>query len=358
MKKINIVTLYGNSNFGNKLQNYALQEVCENLNFEVQTLKNKYEQPFVKKVKSHIKVFLIKIIRRNLITSIKREHKFKQFGEKYLKYTKTTVTAKNIDRKKRVADYNIIGSDQVWNLNDIKNIKIMFALFDRKEKNISYAASFGVTQFDKNMNFCLKEGIENISHISVREEAGKNIIEKLTGRKDVEVLVDPTMLLSEKNWLEIAKKPKNMFNEKYILNYFLGKLSEDRKKQIYRIAEEKGWKIINLLDPRDPYYISGPAEFLYLEKNAELICTDSFHSAVFGILFNTPFIVYDRKNKGESMNSRLETLLSKFKLEERKYNGELDEKHIFCDFSNCQTLLDKERKKAYNFLKKTLGVKD
>ena len=32
MKKILIITLYGNNNFGNKLQNYALQEYLKNLN--------------------------------------------------------------------------------------------------------------------------------------------------------------------------------------------------------------------------------------------------------------------------------------------------------------------------------------
>ena len=38
MKKAAIITLYGNYNFGNKLQNYALQAVLEDYGFEVETL--------------------------------------------------------------------------------------------------------------------------------------------------------------------------------------------------------------------------------------------------------------------------------------------------------------------------------
>ena len=71
--------------------------------------------------------------------------------------------------------------------------------------------------------------------------------------------------------------PKQLKNDKYILNYFLGELSEQRKNEIERIAKENDCEIINILDKNGPYYETGPSEFLYLEQNAFLICTDSFH---------------------------------------------------------------------------------
>ena len=115
-----------------------------------------------------------------------------------------------------------------------------------------------------------------------------------------------------KNFLQKTKKPK------YILNYFLGNLSPKRRKEIERVAKENNCEIINILDKNDPLYVSGPSEFLYLEKNAFLICTDSFHSSVFAILYNRPFVVFDREEKGiENMGSRIDTLINKFKMNNR-----------------------------------------
>jgi hypothetical protein len=58
------------------------------------------------------------------------------------------------------------------------------------------------------------------------------------------------------------------------------------------------------------------------------------------------------------MNSRLETLLTKFKLEDRKYNGVLKEELLHCDFSHCESILKEERKKADNFLRKAFNIKE
>jgi len=38
MKKIGIVTLYGNYNLGNKLQNYAVEQIYRNLGFDSYTI--------------------------------------------------------------------------------------------------------------------------------------------------------------------------------------------------------------------------------------------------------------------------------------------------------------------------------
>ncbi|MFR2767096.1 MAG: polysaccharide pyruvyl transferase family protein [Thomasclavelia sp.] len=65
-------------------------------------------------------------------------------------------------------------------------------------------------------------------------------------------------------------------------------------------------------------YTSGPSEFLYLIHHAKLVCTDSFHACVFSILFDTQFYVFERENEIISMNSRIDTLLRKFDLEEHR----------------------------------------
>ena len=186
----------------------------------------------------------------------------------------------------------------------------------------------------------------------------KKIIEECTGRKDVYVLVDPTMLLNAEEWDGVSKKPEQLKNDRFILNYFLGELSEQRKTEIERIAKENNCEVINILNKNSPFYQTGPSEFLYLEKNAFLICTDSFHSCVFAILYDRPFIVFDREDNIVSMNSRIETLINKFNLKNRKFEGKITESNLNHDYTEAYKILEREREKANNFLKKALDIEE
>ena len=141
------------------------------------------------------------------------------------------------------------------------------------------------------------------------------------------------------------------------MNYFLGDLSEERRKEIERIAKENNCEIINIMDKNDPLYVSGPSEFLWLEKHAFLICTDSFHSSVFALLYNRPFIVFDRKQEGiENMNSRIDTLINKFNLKNRRYAGKITEDNLKHDYTEAYEILEKEREKSRKFLEKALDI--
>lgn len=346
MKKIGIITLNGNSNFGNKLQNYALLETLNRMDDnEVSTIwmNNK------KSLKNHIKIIISSFIRTK---GYRRVSKFKEFNKLL-----------NIKRYKDLReineyDYLIVGSDQVWNYNFSSfNYDLYFAINTAKKKNIAYAASFGISTIEKKYEKMYKKGLNNFKSISVREYSGKEIVQDLTKRNDVEVLIDPTMLLTEDKWDKLIVAPKEFpVDKKYILNYFLGELSEERKKEIRRIANENDCTIINILDKNDPYYAMGPKEFLYLEKNAFLICTDSFHSTVFAILFNRPFFVFEREDSEKKMNSRLDTLLANFNFENRRFNGHISEDLLKCDYSHVDAILETERRKAEDFLSKAINT--
>ena len=163
------------------------------------------------------------------------------------------------------------------------------------------------------------------------------------------------MLLTNDEWSKLAKRPKQLTTDKYILNYFLGELSEQRKSEIERIARENDCEIINILDKNGPFYETGPSEFLYLEQNAFLICTDSFHSSVFSILFNRPFIVFNREDINKSMNSRIDTLINTFKLTNRNYEGRITEDNLNHDYSEAFKILDMKRMEAKEYLRNALG---
>lgn len=198
----------------------------------------------------------------------------------------------------------------------------------QKKKN-SFSASFGIREISDELKEYYKNNLLEMQNISVREDRAKEIIKELTGRTDVEVLIDPTMMLTAEEWDKVSKKPRKLTTDKYILNYFLGNLSEERRKKIEKVATQNDCTIINLMDKNDQLYASGPSEFLYLVKNAFMICTDSYHGSIFSIIYNKPFVVFDRKDNIVNMNSRLETLLSKFQLQERYNKDEKYQKNCY-----------------------------
>ena len=348
MKKIGILTLNGNNNYGNKLQNYALLSYLKNIGFDVETIW--FKDNFKNYIKNTIKKYM------PINNKYKRINKFDKFTIKYL----NRVFYKN-NKIENLYDYFIVGSDQVWNYNlDTFNDNYLLTFSKDKNKNISYSASFGLSNLDKNIEEKFINGLNNFKNISVREEKGKSIVEALINREDVQVLIDPTMLLSSEDWDKISKKPKQLknINKKYILIYFLGRLSSDKRNIIEKFAKENDFDIIDVYDKNNSFYNIGPEEFLYLEKNASLICTDSFHSAVFAILYNRPFISFNRDEIGtEGMSSRLDTLLDKFNLSERKYSGDIDLNSLKINYVKTNEILSLERKKANLFLCEALNFK-
>ena len=356
-KKVAIITCIGKSNFGNRLQNYALQKVLEDYNFDVETLINTSLLNNVDKFEEAEREYVAYQAEKD-----KRDYEnrfriayFEEF-DKNVKFREGMVTAINLPETNY--DYYVVGSDQIWNPfhGKLRDLDLLYCF--PTEKRISYAASIGIDEIPAEFKEKTKRELSKFKAISVREHKGKELIEELTGRNDVSVNLDPTMLLTDEEWSKLAKRPKQLTTDRYILNYFLGKLSPEREAEINRIAEYYNCEIINILDKEGPFNETGPSEFLYLEKNAFLICTDSFHSSVFSILFNRPFIIFNREDAQQSMNSRLETLVKTFNLKNRNYTGRITEENLNHDYTEAYKLLDIERNKAHEFLKQALNVEE
>lgn len=349
MKKAGILTIYDIHNYGNRLQNFAAQEFLKEMNIEPETIKNENNR-YIIKIKRLIKA----LVKHN---EYKREKNFIRFNKKYINFSNYTVDCKTTNIKfQNKYDFFITGSDQVWNPTFGRMSDIDFLTFADNAKKISFAASFGINEIPNNLKEYYKNNLEKFKALSVREERGKEIIKELTNRDDAVVLLDPTMLIPKEKWEKIIKEPKMLIKKnikKYILCYFLGNLSENRKKEIKRIANENNCEIINILEKDDPFYTSGPDEFLYLEKNAFLICTDSFHSSVFAILFNRPLVMFDREDKEVKMNSRLETLMKKFGLENRWFKDKINNDLLKSDYQ-IKEILNEERKKGKKFIEEAI----
>ena len=361
--KVGIMTITNDKpNYGNRLQNYAVQKVLESIGCEAETINNINKRVITKPYKVFIKNIISSVyynmssFEKNKLNTFLREKRFHDFDKKYVKKSKYSVTETNIPKDlPDFYDYFVCGSDQVWNPSFYFNSKLDFLTFAKKGQRISYSASFGISEIPEEKKANYKEWINGLDYISVREEAGADIVKDLTGR-EATVLVDPTLMLTNKEWRSIAKKPKLNLEQKFILTYFLGPASDETKKKIEDFAKEKNLKVINLLDKKNKFiYSVDPSEFVYLIDNCELMCTDSFHGCVFSIILNTPFVVFERKSKGKSMNSRIDTLLKLFSMQDRlAKNITSNSKAFEMNFDNVESVLEKERKRAKEFLKNAI----
>ncbi len=353
-----IITLYGNNNYGNKLQNYALQEYLKKYFKNVDTLinypiTNKAHRYYLRNIKNVIKSAFKS---KSLTTNKNRLNCFLDFNN-YINYNARKITIKNA--KKFDYDYFVVGSDQVWNyhyaLNDIELLS-----FAPADKRISYAASFGFLDIPDVYKIKMKNELEKFNSISVREEEAKELLDSININKDVTVLVDPTFLLTASQWDKVAKKPLFDIPKKYILLYFLGNISNERYSKIKKFAISNNCEIVSLLDKNTIYYETGPSEFLYLVKNSYAVFTDSFHSSIFSIIYNRPFMIFDRDEVGiddkSNMNSRLVTLTKLFKLD-NMYSGMIDFKKMQLDSKNNNIIIESERDRANKFIENAIKSK-
>jgi len=375
MKKIAIITLNGYFNYGNRLQNYALQETINSFGFEVETIINSTKPKIensacllsrvcnlIKKNPKQIYKTIINKINKNEIIETERIRTkiFKDFTYNYISETNYFISEDNIpnDLSDRY-NYFITGSDQVWNPSYLNDSSINFLTFAPSHKRISYAPSFGVSEIKPEYVENYKQWISEMHRLSVREDAGAKIIKDLTGR-DAPVLVDPTLLLTKEKWLFIAKEADNKPKKKYMLTYFLGGVPKEYKKQIKDIVKKNNLEVINLGDIKEKEtYITGPSEFIDYINSCSIFCTDSFHGCVFAILMKKPFIVYERQGTSLSMFSRINTLLDKFNLNSRKVeNIKTNNDILNVDYSHIPSILEAERAKASDYLKEALNIKD
>lgn len=365
-KKVLIVTLQDNLNFGNRLQNYALQQVLEQEGLEADNLdvRERVQKSFLNDLKTVVKIFLARLgnerFQEYLARSIHNKGG-KRFTSEYIhgviRVSRYSLSGMDWDRYDTV----FAGSDQVWHNWDLipDELPYFYLQFVPEDKRVSYAASFGFHEFPKEDEQIHKDGLNSMRAISCREQEGCELVKKLTGRDSVRVL-DPTLLPSKDTWDQLQKKPSFEVDGAYLLVFFLGDIIEGYREEIDRLSRDRNIKIININDIHDrKHFIDSPNEFLWLIRNADTVCTDSFHASVFAIMYNRNLRAYprtDSRYKVESMFGRLTELLSSLGLSQNAYGygGRLDTGLT----EEAVRLLDEQRESSLDFIRKQTGGAD
>lgn len=374
--RIGIVTLYGNNNFGNRLQNYAVQRYFECMGYQTETFGYEEYLSVVRSIRHCLGVLIHFLIRPTRYekerlerkrVNLAREDTIAAFTSEYIHsgpYIKRYRVPRNI---KSNYDFFVTGSDQVWHCwgGSRRELEFFFLRFADPSQRLTMAPSFGFNKFPAKLCSTFEKGLRGFKALSVREEQSTQLIRELIG-KEATVLLDPTMLIDTEEWWKILRKPNQYTDDNYILVYALSGFKGETRKTVCDYAEKKNIRMIDLMDINSDYYMhTRPDEFLYWICHARLVVTDSFHACVFSILFHRPFIVTER-SEYKGMSSRIDTLLDRFGMENCRYetlketllDNTFSDELINVDYEKVVSILNVERKKATAFFQKNINKKE
>ena len=354
--RVGIITFHFVNNFGGALQAYALQSAVRNVckvEVEIIDYKNWFIR-FTDTVRLFPITTKISEFKSGMVTMGKRFQrikKFRAFINHNTQLTRGYASGWELKMHSPGCDKYICGSDQIWNpyLTFGAASAYFLDFVERREDKIAYAPSFGTSHPGKYFQNKIGKYLSSFDTLSVRERDGAAFIKEVTGKEAVQ-LIDPTFLLSKEEWEEVASKP--VVKGKYMLLYIMQQ-DEQMYEYARKIKEQKGLKLIEISrygykpDFVDKVLVDvGPAEFISLFKNAEYICTNSYHGFVFSLIFEKNFCLIPCKR----FRSRIRNLaeLLNIKLEE----GDIEKtpKDTGYNTEKVKSVIAVEREKAIKYL--------
>ncbi len=349
MKKIGVITIHSDLNYGAFLQAFAtvaflrakgyetkiidyrkIPNSPRNYRFPINIVYKLYHLPRLWRYRSFIKP-MISNIRYN---SLEELYKFNE-------------------------DYDILlsGSDQIWNpycggfVNKLNPAYYLAFASNKRYKKISYGSSVGSHVFSETERVKVKQWLDEYSALSTRESVGAEQLESIMGKK-VKVVLDPSLLLNKVEWLKYSAS--NRIKDKYVLVYYIDDL-EEVVSYARKVADKNGYKVALITNmPMKPKGVDiliphcGPAQFLGLFDKASYIVTNSFHGTAFSVNFNKEFISVLKRNSPQ----RQQTLLTNVGLMERLLTNveQVDDLTECIDWQEPNRLLEELRADSVNYL--------
>lgn len=364
-KKISITTIFDNPNFGTYLQAFALSHVLKNKGLRVEVLfylrPSWHNIPLIRRHTKFLEFFrtLAAYLKKDL-ASIQRIE-CRKFVKKNAQITKPYYSFEDIQKNPPKADLYVVGSDQVWNSIHNRGLDRTFFLdfVPSGYKKIAYAASIGMDSIPGQYKKEYKKLLTKFEAISVREKSNIDLLKDLN--LSCEEVLDPTLLLTPKEWNEYISKSNEI--EPYLLVYsvetkeinnYIGEIAKYIAKKLnLRIIEVSyAGKEDAIPNCDSHYFYSTPQEFLQLVYNANFILGSSYHLAAFSINFNKDFISISP----DRFSSRINNLLEKTNLLKRKIDLNNDYTTIDelisnkIDYSYANIILNQERIKSIKYI--------
>lgn len=352
-----ILTINDDTNFGNRLQNYALQEILKTYGPVTTILFGNTPKQQMKTRTKHILQDVLHMLRHPKFgfATLRRHLAFYSFTRKMVPNNKVYEPDGTVHSSVSIHKV-IIGSDQVWNYSFdwlAPSLQYRLGASFPEASLLSYAASLGVDSVDQEFRPVFEQYLERIPHISVREIAAQKALQPFVAQK-ISVVLDPTLMLSADQW-RVIEPSRRQPTKPYILTYFLGEPSTEQEAQIRDFAKIHHCTIKRLNDPRDTEtYASGPREFVDLFDHATYVFTDSYHACCFSIIFNKDFKVFSRNSADlRNMNSRMTTLFELLDLNNARTQSD-DEVYPTYDHQTIQNTLHSLQQQSSAWLRNAM----
>lgn len=251
-------------------------------------------------------------------------------------------------------DAFVCGSDTIFCVDEFGIDDGYYANYPcmKNGHTISYAASFGDSQFTPETYALLNKRLQNFKAIGIRESGMLSYVRQQVSVR-VEKVLDPTLLLNVEDFKHIEAPRQE--NERYILLY-----ARRYNKKMFAYADKKakemGCKVIDIslratnANKHRMFYEAGVEEFLSLVHHAELVVTNSFHGMIVAVHYQRPFVIFSR----EQCDTKIDEVLELFGIPERKMvTGEESVKPVI-DYQLVHTNIRQARVHSIDFLQNSL----
>lgn len=356
---VGIITLaHQNDNYGGSLQAYAMQCAVEKLGhkaFLVNTAEEKRHNTITKILEHPLRE----------VQHFRRFRKFIDFWREYFhpdpgghrEYGEYMLTPTPVDAY-------VCGSDQIWSNGWTKNgdrRRFSFAGFgSEKIKRIAYAPGWSCRSLSDDLTAEIKGYLSRFSSLSAREDNGVKLMSTLG--YEAECVLDPTLLFDKDFWSPCASR--ETFAKDLVLMTYRWKTVLKARKAVSSIAKIIKAKLSVLSSERPLEFplsnkMVTPRDWLARIRDAEFVLTNSFHCAVFSIIFHRPFAVLALDGHYDAQNERFYSLLSRIGLADRMVRTEDDLMRVarICDidWSSVDAALVTLREHSWSYLHKALG---
>ena len=285
----------------------------------------------------------------------KNYEKFDRFYHERFDRTKKGYTSANFESVMDEVDCFVCGSDTIFCPDEFGFDDGYYANYPCMRGNsVAYAPSFGDPHFSDEDYVKLNERLQNFKAIGLREQMMVPYVRDHV-KVPVEKVIDPTLLLTENDYDNIATK--RLVDAPYLLLYSR-RYNPRMEAYAEKMASENGLKIVdislratNAEKGHLMFYEAGVEEFLSLVKHAEYIITNSFHGMIMSVQYRRPFVIFSR----EQCDTKITEFLELFGLSDRMLiNGEEQFEPI--DYVFVHKRIAEARVKAQDFLRMELSL--
>jgi len=321
--KVQILTQPLGHNYGGLLQAYAMQRHLTVLGCEVTTVNRRHVVKHVKRpLKERIKITAKKAIQFGIGQGTgSLLQRLETFRDTRLAMSPAIYSDAAMRRHFEAdrPDAYVVGSDQVWRPKYSPGIGNFFLDFvddaAPAPRRIAYSASFGVDAWEysrEETELCAPLA-QKFDAVSVRETSAVALCRDHLGI-NAKATLDPTLLLDRAEYDTLIADCSGSAKDGEVVTYFLD-ASEQKKAVEAKVRDILGCRSFSIL-PEGPKVRLYPSVECWLKyvSTARFVVTDSFHGAVFSILFNRPFLVIGNRSRGLA---RFTSILTQFGLAHR-----------------------------------------